>query len=82
MNDVDIAVLVFGEDGVPGPLRGLSAARIEDRDDVEVVEAAIAGVRRVVVIGADADLAAVLTLLLRAGRLDVEVGYAPRRRTA
>ncbi|MDT5253016.1 MAG: hypothetical protein QOH07_1967, partial [Mycobacterium sp.] len=25
MNDVDIAVLVFGEDGVPGPLRGLSA---------------------------------------------------------
>ena len=82
MNDVDIAVLVFGEDGVPGPLRGLSAARIEDRDDVKVVEAAIAGVRRVVVIGADADLAAVLTLLLRAGRLDVEVGYAPRRRTA
>ncbi|MDT5203253.1 MAG: hypothetical protein QOH34_4775, partial [Mycobacterium sp.] len=82
MNDVDIAVLVFGEDGVPGPLRGLSAARIEDRGDVEVVEAAIAGVRRVLVIGADADLAAVLTLLLRAGRLDVEVGYAPRRRTA
>jgi hypothetical protein len=82
MNDVDIAVLVFGEDGVPGPLRGLSAARIEDRDDVKVVEAAIAGVRRVVVIGADADLAAVLTLLLRAGRLDIEVGYAPRRRTA
>src|ERR1700727_326035 len=81
MNDVDIAVLVFGEDGVPGPLRGLSAARIEDRDDVEVVEAAIAGVRRVVVIGADADLAAVLTLLLRAGRLDIEVGYPPRRRT-
>ena len=34
------------------------------------------------VVGADADLAAVLTLLLRAGRLDVEVGYAPRRRTA
>jgi hypothetical protein len=82
MNDVDIAVLVFGEDGVPGPLRGLSAARIEDRDDVKAVEAAIAGVRRVVVIGADADLAAVLTLLLRAGRLDIEVGYAPRRRTA
>ena len=35
-----------------------------------------------VVVGADADLATVLTLLLRAGRLDVEVGYAPRRRTA
>ena len=35
-----------------------------------------------VVLGVDADLATVLTQLLRAGRLDVEVGYAPRRRTA
>jgi hypothetical protein len=34
------------------------------------------------VVGVDADLATVLTRLLRAGRLDVEVGYAPRRRTA
>ena len=33
--------------------------------------------RRVVVVGSDADLAAVLTRLLRADRLDVEV--APRR---
>jgi hypothetical protein len=82
LNASDIAVLVFGEAVVPGPLRGLSAARIEDRDNVGVLTAAIAGFPRVVVIGADADLAAVLTLLLRAGRLDVEVGYAPRRRTA
>ena len=33
------------------------------------------------VVGADADLATVLTRLLRADRLDVEVAYAPPRRT-
>jgi hypothetical protein len=46
------------------------------------IDVAIAWARRLVVVGADADLATVLTLLLRAGRLDVEVGYAPRRPTA
>jgi hypothetical protein len=46
------------------------------------IDAALAWARRVVVVGADADLAAVLTLLLRAERLDVEIGYVPRRRTA
>jgi len=80
--NADIAVLTFGDANVPRPLTGLPAVRIGDRADGEVLEAAIAGVRRVVVVGADADLATVLTLLLRAGRLDVEVGYAPRRRTA
>jgi len=35
-----------------------------------------------VVIGADADLAGVLSRLLRADRLDIEVAYVPRRRTA
>jgi len=57
----------------------LTGLRVIDPDDID---AAIGWARRLVVIGADADLAAVLTLLLRAGRLDVEVGYAPRRRTA
>ena len=33
------------------------------------------------VVGADADLATVLTRLLRAGRLDIEVAYVPPRRT-
>ena len=32
-------------------------------------------------VGDDADLAAVLTRLLRADRLDIEVAYVPRRRT-
>ena len=34
------------------------------------------------VVGGDADLAAVLGRLLRAERLDIEVAYVPRRRTA
>ncbi|MGB3475912.1 MAG: peptidase M50, partial [Mycobacterium sp.] len=43
--------------------------------------AAIARYRRLVVVGGDADLAQTLTRLLRTDRLDVELGYAPRRRT-
>lgn len=60
-------------DGVrpPRPLRGLPT---HDGDE-------IGAWRRLVVVGSDADLAAVLTRLLRAERLDVEVAYAPRRRT-
>src|ERR1700761_3186249 len=73
---------MFGDLPLPGRLAGLPAVRIDDRADSKVLEAAIAGVRRVVVVGIDADLATVLTRLLRAGRPDVEVGYAPRRRTA
>ncbi len=79
MNAPDIVVLVFGDADVPRPLPGLPRVRIGDPGDVE---AAIAGARRVVVVGVDADLATVLTRLLRAGHLEVEVGYAPRRRTA
>jgi hypothetical protein len=82
LSHVDIAVLMFGDLRLPRPLTGLTAVRIDDPGDLEVLEAAITGVRRVVVVGVDADLATVLTRLLRAGRLDVEVGYAPRRRTA
>jgi hypothetical protein len=75
----DIAVLMFGDADVPRPLAGLRTVRIDAPGDVD---AAIAGARRVVVVGVDADLATVLTRLLRTARLDVEVGYAPRRRTA
>ena len=46
------------------------------------IDAALAGARRVVVVGADADLASVLTRLLRAELLHVEVawGCAAERR--
>ena len=54
--------------------RGLRGLRTDDGDE-------IGACRRLVVVGSDADLAAALTRLLRAERLDVEVAYAPRRRT-
>jgi hypothetical protein len=78
VNDADIAVLLFGGK-VPGPLAGLPVLRIDARADID---SAIGAYRRLVVVGADADLALVLSRLLRAERPDVEVGYAPRRRSA
>jgi hypothetical protein len=72
------AVLVFGDQRVPLPLTGLPTHRADGPTDID---AAIARYRRLVVVGADADLATVLTRLLRADRLDVEVAYAPPRRT-
>ncbi|TVS86666.1 peptidase M50 [Mycobacterium helveticum] len=73
------AVLLFGGRRVPRPLRGLPLLRPGGRADLD---AAVGPYRRLVVVGADADLAALLTGLLRADRLDVEVAYVPRRRTA
>ena len=72
------AVLVFGDQRVPRPLAGLPTHRAGGPADID---AASARYRRLVVVGADADLAAVLTRLLRADLLDVEVAYAPIRRT-
>lgn len=66
----------------PPPLRGLPVVRVDKPADAAEVDTAIAQFRRLVVVGDDADLAAVLTRLLRTDRLDVEVGYSPRRRTA
>jgi hypothetical protein len=74
--DTDIAVVMFDDHRVPRPLTGLRVIGLGD------IDAALAWARRLVVIGVDADLAAVLTRLLRTERLDVEVGYAPRRHTA
>jgi hypothetical protein len=45
------------------------------------IDTTLADARRVVVVGTDADLASVLTRLLRAELLNVEVAYVPRRRT-
>lgn len=70
-----MAVLLFGGARLPRCLHGLPV----HRDDLAAV---IGRYRRIVVVGADADLATVVTQLLRAERLDVEVGYAPPRRTA
>ncbi|CQD09617.1 hypothetical protein BN000_01965 [Mycobacterium europaeum] len=76
--DRAVAVLLFGDRRAPRPLTGSPLRRVVDVADVD---AAIGPHRRLVVVGGDADLATVLTRLLRAGRLDVEVAYVPRRRT-
>jgi hypothetical protein len=71
----DVAVLLFAGRSVPGPLRGLPLVSVDD------VEGAAGDYRRLVVVGSDADLAAVLTTLLRADMLDVEIGFVSDRRS-
>jgi hypothetical protein len=70
--NTDLAVLAFGEH-LPRVLRDLT---VIDPDDT-----ALGSFRRVVVVGADADLASVLTRLMRAELLGVEVAYVPAGRT-
>jgi len=68
LTTTDVVVLLFGGRPVPRALRDLPVVGIDD----------IADCRRVLVVGSDADLAAVLTSLLRADRLGVEVGHVGR----
>lgn len=77
-----VGVLAFGDRPLARALTGLPVLRIGRPADQDELDTAIARFRRLVVVGVDADLATVLTRLLRTGRLDVEVGYAPARRTA
>lgn len=77
-NTAQVTVLLFGATRAPATLRDLPAVRVDGTLDLA---GDLAPHSRVVVVGADADLAAVLTGLLRADRLDVEVAYVPRRRT-
>ncbi|MCG5432148.1 hypothetical protein LV457_07560 [Mycobacterium sp. MYCO198283] len=72
----DAVVLRFGEHRVPRPLRRLAIADIAEPGDVDPL---LGRHRRLVVLGDDAELAVVLTRLLRLERLDVEVGHARGR---
>jgi hypothetical protein len=72
-----VAVLLFGDRQLRS-LAGLPTHRAAGAADID---AAIGPYRRLVVVGADADLAAVLSRMLHAERLDIEVAYVPRRRT-
>ena len=65
-------VLLFGERRLPGPLSGSAAARIADPAQIDGV---LGGIQRLAVVGSDADLAAVLSRLMRIERLDVEVAH-------
>jgi hypothetical protein len=75
VNAPDIAVVMFDGRRVP---RSLTRLRVIDPVDID---ASTGSVRRVVVVGGDADLASVLTRLMRAELLNVEVAYVPARRT-
>jgi len=74
----DVAVLVFGDRIVPRPLKGLAVQHVGGNLDIDD---AAGRWRRLVVVGDDRALAAVLTRLLRLERLDVEVGFVSRRRS-
>lgn len=75
MTDVDIAVLVFGDRRLPRVLRGLPIA------DTAELDVAAQHCRRLILVGSDADLATLLTRLLRTEHLEVEVGFVPPRRS-
>lgn len=75
MITADVVVLLFGGRRLPRPLAGLAAHAVDGTDDID---AAIERCGRLIVVGSEADLAAALTRLLRADRLDVEVGHAAR----
>lgn len=79
MITTDVVVLLFGGRRLPRPLAGIAAEQIRGSDDIDAV---VGRARRLIVVGSDADLAAVLTRLLRADRLDVEVGHAAGWRRA
>jgi hypothetical protein len=72
LTTTDVVVLLFGSRRLPRVLRHLATVTIDD----------VTAHRRVIVVGSNADLAVVLTRLLRADRLDVEVGHVRRRWTA
>ncbi len=72
-------VLRFRDHRLPRALAGATTAHITDP---AAIDEAIGDARRVAVVGGDADLAAVLTRLLRIDRLDVEVAHIRNWRSA
>jgi hypothetical protein len=70
----DVVVLGFGERRVPRPLAELPVSPVANPTDVD----AVLDARRLIVLGTYGDLAMVLSRLLRADRLDVEVAHVRR----
>jgi hypothetical protein len=67
LSTTDVVVLRFGRHRLPRALRGLPVAETADTP-----------CRRLIVVGSEADLATVLTRLLRTDRLGVEVAHVRR----
>jgi hypothetical protein len=68
LTTTDVVVLLGAGRRMPRLLQDLPAVGLDD----------VADCRRVAVVGSDADLAAVLTRLMRADRLDVEIAHVRR----
>lgn len=71
----DFAVLSFGARRAPRSLAPLRLVQVDHSAAGEAIDETVRDARRVVVLGGDADLAAVLTRLIRTERLDVEVAH-------
>lgn len=74
-------VLNCGDVRVPDGLSSLPLAAVPARPGRGDVDPLLDGPGRLAVVGTDADLAAVLTRLMRTERLDVELAYVSRERT-
>jgi hypothetical protein len=72
-------VLLFGGRTLPRPLAGLAVEQVQGPEDIDAM---VGRALRLIVVGSYAELATVLTRLLRADRLDVEVGHATGWRKA
>lgn len=79
MTNTEITVLRFGGHRLP---RALASFPCHDGSDSADIDAAVARASRVVIVGSAADLATVLTRLIRTDRLDVEVALHSRWRSA
>jgi hypothetical protein len=77
LTSAEVVVLRFGERRVPRALADLPLRDVVTADDVGPVTS-----RRLIVLGTHADLSVVLTQLLRADRLDVEIGFPSGARHA
>ena len=72
LTKTQMTVLRFGDRRVPRPLAALPVLAVDDPKSIDDV---LTGAHRLAVLGSQADLAAVLTRLMRADRLDVEVAH-------
>lgn len=78
----ELVVLSCGAASAPAELDGLRTLRVPSRPGRTEVDVLLDGAHRLVVVGEDADLAAVLTRLLRTERLDVELALVSATATA
>ncbi|MBI3214611.1 MAG: peptidase M50 [Mycobacterium sp.] len=78
----DLVILAFGGRRIPRSLSAHPVQPVGQNTDSTAIDDATATARRIVVLGTRADLAAVLTRLLRTDRLGVEVAHIGRWRGA